>query len=277
MEARILSLTAIQKALIDSDDDISEDFTQVDNLQMLMDKYRIELKLERLSMAKVNTPPPHLWSISFEQLLEIRCLAAEKFGDSFQSKTMHDINSEIVKPLCARVNNSYALYLNPNGLPCHTFITHCWDEPFVDFVDSIEKVYQTHVDKPNLWICTFALHQETSAIQEELDTPLEESPFVRALMAAREFVVVRNQTTDLYSRIWCVCELMYAEKYGLVPDKTRVTGPDTFSHVKTSCLHAKATSLDDHEKILKVLLFEFGRKIVDDCIQKFRNHDTPQH
>jgi hypothetical protein len=138
-------------------------------------------------------------------------------------------------------------------------------------------VYQTHVDKPNLWICTFALQQGESSIQEELDTPLEESPFISALMAAREFVVVRNQTTDLYSRIWCVCELMYAEKYGLIPEKTRVTGPDTFSNAMTSCLHAKATSLDDHEKILKVLLFEFGRKLIDESIDKFRKHDTPRY
>jgi Kelch motif len=108
LEARISSILASRKALIDSDN-FPEDFTQVNSLQMLLDKYEFELKLERLSLSKVNKPPPHYWSISFEQLLEIRRLSAEKFGEAFPNKTMHDINSQIVRPLCERVNTSYAL------------------------------------------------------------------------------------------------------------------------------------------------------------------------
>jgi len=249
------------------------DYQEKKNCQMLLKRYEKESELEDNTR---GMPLPSMWSMSFEQLLEIRRDAQIKFGWSFRRKTMRDVCAEIVKPTCERTKKSCALYKNENGLPCQAFVTHAWDEPFGEFVDSIEKVHQANPDKPNLWICTFALLQDECAVKQELDTPLEETPFVSALKDASEFVVVRNSKTDICSRLWCVCELMYAIKYRLYPGKLYVTGPDLFSKEQTSCLHAKATSLDDHEKILRELLSNYGHKEIDEAVDRFRKHPAPK-
>jgi hypothetical protein len=108
------------------------------------------------------------------------------------------------------------------------------------------------------------------------EAPLESSPFVQALQEASTFCVVRNSNTDFHNRIWCVCELMYAKKYGLFPDCTNVTGPDVFAQLRTTCLDAKATELEDRDRILKVLLTEHNREEIDSIVQLFRTQDTPQ-
>jgi len=164
----------------------------------------------------------------------------------------------------------------------HAFISHAWDEPFGDFVDSIDKVFQTSLKKPNVWICAFALVQGVSddCMQEQLGIAdkcgFEACPFVISLQAAKKFVVVRNSVTDLYSRIWCVCELMFAKKFELVPEHTFVTGPDCFSKSRTSCIEAQATNIDDKARILSVLLANHDYKEIDDFVNRFRAQGAPK-
>merc|ERR1711935_1001083 len=98
-----------------------------------------------------------------------------------------------------------------------------------------------------------------------------QSPFVRALRNADNFLVVRNSTTDLYSRIWCICEIMYARKYDFIPKKTLITGPDGFKTACVSCLDAGAYDPNDRDKIIKVLLEKKGaRAEIDQYIKEFR-------
>jgi len=219
---------------------------------------------------------PCMWAISFEQLLEIEVLAKRTFGHwNYRSKTMRHVNDSIVIPRCEASGTCLALSLNPQGLPTDAFITHCWDEHFADFVDSIRHAFHPFTTKPNLWICAFALRQgDERIVEEQLGMPLEESPFVQALSKAEWFVVVRNSQTDLYSRIWCVCELMYAKKYGFtMTNKTMVIGPDKFSSLKTSCLHAEAFDPKDRQRILQVLIEELdGVDEIDRLVQQYRTH-----
>ena len=120
--------------------------------------------------------------------------------------TMRDINRVILQPTCAENGTSYALSLNPQGLKLDAFITHAWDEPFAAFVESIRHVFHTTMNKPNLWICACALFQgDAKAIAAQVGTredSMEDSAFVRALTKASMYVVVRNSSVDLYSRIW---------------------------------------------------------------------------
>jgi hypothetical protein len=108
------------------------------------------------------------------------------------------------------------------------------------------------------------------------DPCIENSPFVVALQSAQKFVVVRNCKSDLFSRIWCVCELIFASKFGFVPDKTFVTGPDCFSDLQTSCIDAQATSIHDKAKILRVLLDEHDYEEIDLFVNLFRRQDSPE-
>lgn len=161
------------------------------------------------------------------------------------------------------------------------FITHCWDEPFDDFVQSIQKVFQTSLTKQNLWICAVVLTQGISDdfMWEQIGIDgqfgVEASPFVLALRATKQLVVVRNSVTDLYTRIRCVCELLYAKKLGLVPRHTFVTGPNNVSSSRTSCLEAQASNMDDKAQILKLLLAEHDYKEIDDFVNQFRSQDSP--
>jgi len=102
---------------------------------------------------------PKLWSISYAQLLGLDEMASQHFGAFYPSKTMRNIVDAFVIPCCRRYQTSCALSLNPAGLAVDAFISHSWDEPFKVFVDSMRKVFQTAVQKPNMWICAFALVQ----------------------------------------------------------------------------------------------------------------------
>ena len=44
-------------------------------------------------------------------------------------------------------------------LPVQDFITHCWREPFHEFMDSLRHAYDVRVVKPHLFICAFSLFQ----------------------------------------------------------------------------------------------------------------------
>mmetsp|Transcript_29808 Transcript_29808/g.45696 ORF Transcript_29808/g.45696 Transcript_29808/m.45696 type:complete len:730 (-) Transcript_29808:93-2282(-) len=223
---------------------------------------------------------PSMCSISYRQLIDFHRDACAKFGSAaYSTMTMRDINEQIIAPSCERKGMPLALQLNPRGCKVDAFVTHSWDEPFSDFVESIEKVFHTWAGtKPNLWICSFALLQgDDATIDQQLgattDSPLEESPFIKALEKASSFVVVRNATTDIYSRIWCVCELMHAKKVGLVPEQTYVTGPNVFADLETSCLDAMSSNPKDKARILKLLLNDFNYQGIDDVVQKFREHE----
>merc|ERR1712008_118636 len=78
--------------------------------------------------------------------------------------------------------------------------------------------------------------------------------FVRALKGATNYLVVRNCKTDLCARIWCICEFLYAKEFELIPDKTIVTGPDTFAGDSISCDDAKSFDPSDKVKILNELM-----------------------
>jgi len=228
------------------------------------------------SIGKQNiSNEPSMWAISFQQLLDVKKQAESMFGHNFGSKTMRDINIHIIIPVCQETNMAYALSKNIDGLETEVFVSHGWDEPFGDFVDSIQSAFHTKLVKPTLWICAFALMQGNHhKIKEQLgpgETSLEQSPFVKALKDASLYLIVRNCNSDLCDRIWVVCEIMYAKKYSFIPNKALITGPSTFADSNTSCLDAKSYDLNDKARITKELLTEHSYEDIDKYINKFRS------
>ena len=255
----------------------------------LVEEHPTNIKLnpkngERLRDPLMTADHPAMWAITYDQLVDVKNLVHQRVGPRrYRKATMRDVNDLIITPSCLETGVSYARQLNPDGLLLDAFITHAWDEPFVEFVESIEHAFQTTLNKPNLWICAFALVQgDASLIAKQLGTAedgdkkpsLLETPFVRALQHADRFVVVRNSCVDLYGRIWCVCELLYARQYGLVPEKTYVTGANSFTGVQSTCLNATATSPKDQEVILSVLLNEHNREEIDSFVTTFRSFQS---
>jgi len=221
-----------------------------------------------------STTNPAMWAMTYNQLLEVKDLAEATFKKDFESKTMRDINKEIIKPVCQRNKTSYALSKNSEGLKINVFVSHSWDEPFGEFVNAIQDAFQNKLEKPNLWICAFALLQGNAEdIATQLgtdDTALDQSPFVQALKGADSYLIVRNSKKDLCARIWCICEFTFAKKYGFIPSKTLVAGPSTFADVTTSVYHAESFDPKDKDKILKELLDEHSREEIDEYMNQFR-------
>ena len=176
--------------------------------------------------------------------------------EDYATVTMREVNEMFIKPECAKSGTSYAMACNPGGLELHMFVTHAWDEPFKEFVESIQSACAHDAVKPNLWICALALVQSDdpaviSAQVGDEKTPLEQAPFVRALERASQFLVVRNRNTDIYTRLWCVCELDCAWKFDLLSTgKARVCGPAVFAGATSKCCDAECYSPTDREKIL---------------------------
>merc|ERR1740136_264081 len=196
------------------------------------------------------------------------------FKEDFESKTMRDVNDKLIIPVCRKEKKSYALSTNECGLKTDVFVSHSWDERFGDFVESIKQAYKRQLRKPNLWICAFGLLQGNfDKIKSQLGTgqgALDQSPFVRGLRGASNYLVVRNCTTDLCARIWCILEFVYANEFKLIPDRTIVTGPDTFADTNISCCDAEAFDPSDKEKILKELTKKSSVDEINEGIEEFR-------
>jgi len=222
-------------------------------------------------MTTLDLIEPSKRAISFQQLLDVNEVAKKMFSNDFESKTMRDINEKIIIPVCRETGKPYALAKNPRGLKTEWFICHNWDEPFGEFVESISRALRAESNKPNVWICAFGLLQGSEdAIKAQLAMPLALSPFVRALKSADIFLIVRNSRTDLFNRIWCICEVMYAKELNFIPDRTRVCGPDAFSKKIGSCLDAESYCAEDKIKIKKELFDKQAVRYVDQFVMRVR-------
>ena len=112
-----------------SDDDIE--------MQQELSPAEMEAMQQELSPAEIEARrDPAMWSITYQQLMELEEKARNLFGkQKYERATMRDINKRILKPSCKETGVSYALRLNPKGLMIDAFITHAWDEPFAGFVE----------------------------------------------------------------------------------------------------------------------------------------------
>ena len=210
-------------------------------------------------------------AISFDQLMQVDAMVtSEKW-------TMRDVVRNIVIPN-QKPGLSYSLARNEGGLKLDAFVTHCWDEPFKEFCRSLKKVFLHNYRKPNLWICAFAIRQgNTSEINEALAGDLDESLFVKALQEANTFVVVRNSKKDLYSRAWCVLELMYAAQQENL-NHIYITGPDAFANEAVNCRQAEASRRYDTNRIMEKL-GENNFDVIDGIVrnfQRFPSFSEPQ-
>eukprot|EP00549_Striatella_unipunctata_P010299 CAMPEP_0118705790 /NCGR_PEP_ID=MMETSP0800-20121206/20099_1 /TAXON_ID=210618 ORGANISM="Striatella unipunctata, Strain CCMP2910" /NCGR_SAMPLE_ID=MMETSP0800 /ASSEMBLY_ACC=CAM_ASM_000638 /LENGTH=71 /DNA_ID=CAMNT_0006608055 /DNA_START=1 /DNA_END=213 /DNA_ORIENTATION=+ len=70
--------------------------------------------------------------------------------------TMRDICAKVISPICKKEKRPYALVVNEFGLKAQAFVTHSWDEPFGEFVASVQDALRNMMNPLPLWICSFA-------------------------------------------------------------------------------------------------------------------------
>lgn len=153
---------------------------------------------------------PSRWCVTMQQLESLLVEVAAKYPQ--EDPNVYTVVDEVVKPLTMGSNESYALLLNPDGLPIKHFITHAWAEGYKQFVKELQALGLSG----GLWICFLANPQTWRA--DDLDRLLGASawlsPFARALEDSESVVAVRNANANMYSRLWCVFELYLAHKLG---------------------------------------------------------------
>ena len=98
--------------------------------------------------------------------------------------------------------------LNPDGLDCHLFVSHAWQEGIFEFLSKVLTSWPSRAH--NAWCCMLANPQNLN-IGSMLQSP-KTSPFALALQASRYVLVVPNRHQSVYSRLWCGYEAYVASE-----------------------------------------------------------------
>eukprot|EP00929_Paragymnodinium_shiwhaense_P000418 TRINITY_DN10066_c0_g1_i1.p1 TRINITY_DN10066_c0_g1~~TRINITY_DN10066_c0_g1_i1.p1 ORF type:complete len:591 (-),score=136.17 TRINITY_DN10066_c0_g1_i1:217-1989(-) len=166
--------------------------------------------------------PPDRWCVTRADLRSLRQLVQEAVQsgtivptafDEFDPQddaggpNIYTVVEQFIKPETKKAGSmSWALMLHKNGLPCDVFITHSWKEGVFEFIDKVLVSWK--VGARHAWCCMLANPQNLD-IASLIRSP-KESPFAKALMAARSVLVVPNSKVSTYSRLWCSYEAYLA-------------------------------------------------------------------
>jgi len=160
---------------------------------------------------------PSTWCVTPDQFFAFLDEVHARYPD--EDPSAYKVVNEIIKPMTAMSGESYALMLNPEGVPVKHFITHAWGEGVKSFGESLRGALSRDetgsADEPNgLWICFLANPQTWKSRQLErlLGANVWLSPFASAIEKAADVIAVRNANINMYSRLWCVFELFVAHR-----------------------------------------------------------------
>jgi len=176
-------------------------------------KAQVQQVKSKISMMKLI--PANRWGITGKQLMALADQVVQKFTGRDENPNVYEVVDKLIKPLCKESGVSYALLLNPKGIKCSTFVTHAWFESFLAFVDDIRDHYPDFETRV-FWICFTANPQTWSPaeLSDLLGPSALQSPFAIAIQQCDTFLIVRNRSKNLYSRLWCVAELVLVNAYG---------------------------------------------------------------
>eukprot|EP00548_Thalassiothrix_antarctica_P018999 CAMPEP_0194194452 /NCGR_PEP_ID=MMETSP0154-20130528/75587_1 /TAXON_ID=1049557 /ORGANISM="Thalassiothrix antarctica, Strain L6-D1" /LENGTH=403 /DNA_ID=CAMNT_0038918883 /DNA_START=1240 /DNA_END=2450 /DNA_ORIENTATION=+ len=128
-----------------------------------------------------------------------------------------------IKPATDGLGISYALLMNQEE-PKETniMVSHSWDEPVKEFVESIEQLAKDLdlSEDTTFWICALSIYQNNDkekgpTIGEQLGPDPENGPFATILRTVKLMIVVLTSASDVYSRLWCVYEMYMATQLGV--------------------------------------------------------------
>ena len=123
--------------------------------------------------------------------------------------SIYTVNEQYIKPVTAQAGKmSWALMMNPDGLDCHLFVSHAWQEGIFEFLSKVLASWPTMAR--HAWCCMLANPQNLN-VNSMLQSP-KTSPFALALKASRYVLVVPNRHRSVYSRLWCGYEAYVASE-----------------------------------------------------------------
>lgn len=154
-----------------------------------------------------------------------------EIADRVFGPSIYTVVEQLIKPITLRAGKpSWALMLHPDGLPCHVFVTHCWQEGLYEFID---KVLHSWPRGAKHAYCCMLSNPQNLDITSLIARP-EDSPFAKALQACTYMLVVPNHQASIYSRVWCVYEayLGYSEAKLIFTDTQPLAG--LYAHLACS-------------------------------------------
>ncbi|CAE7241616.1 unnamed protein product [Symbiodinium natans] len=188
---------------------------------------------------------------------------------------MHVVVSRLIKPLtkdgAAKKGRDakgtlgmWAFLTEGRVQRARTFVSHCWNEKFQDFVDTLQSLGP----KEDVWICSFALPQNIN-IGEVLGNKPSKSPFARALAQAEQVLLAVDAKIEPPTRSWCCFELYLAcmqQKTIRIEVPTQETQADIRKLKKkvkdamevVDISQCSASNQGDHEKIMAEIGFAVG-------------------
>jgi len=167
-------------------------------------------------------------------------LRDSRHNDPKIGPNIYQVVEHYVKPATQDAGGmSWALMRNPKGLQCDLFATHAWSEGVFEFTRKLLSSWPQ--DAKGAYVC-FLANPQTSGVSRLLAADLADSPFARALSAARYYVIIPNRFSSVYNRLWCVFETHLAfEKAEKDPDfQIFMAQPLSYFRVAMYCIPAYA-------------------------------------
>ena len=158
--------------------------------------------------------PPERWCITRADLKHLRQEVQEAIQkgeirppddgkDDFETSdkvfgpSVYTVNTQYLMPVTDRVGKvSWALMMHPDGLDCHLFISHAWQEGIFEFISKVLHSWPSTA--LHAWCCMLANPQNLN-IGALLEAP-SSSPFALALQASSCVLVVPNRHCSIYTR-----------------------------------------------------------------------------
>ena len=117
--------------------------------------------------------------------------------DTTYGPSIYTVNKQHIMPVTEKYGKvSWALLLHPDGLDCHLFISHAWQEGVFEFLSKV--LHSWPADARHAWCCMLANPQNLD-IGSLLQSPIS-SPFALALKASTYVLVVPNHCCSIYTR-----------------------------------------------------------------------------
>jgi len=154
---------------------------------------------------------PDYWGISREQILAI------KTYPGYTQITMRQFVILTIKPITDGTGLGYALLINKKKpLKVKVMVSHAWDEPIHEFVQTIER----SGEQGPFFVCALSIHQNNGeckgvTISQQLGSNPASGPFSVVLEDAVLMLAVVTSMCDIYSRLWCVYEIFVATQKGV--------------------------------------------------------------
>lgn len=169
---------------------------------------------------------PDKWCVTYADLRYLRqqvigaiqqgliLSSPSSYGDDESKKSEDDdefgpsiyvVNEQYIKPITAQAGKmSWALMMNPDGLDCHLFVSHAWQEGIFEFLSKVLGSWPSRAK--HAWCCMLANPQNLN-VGSMLQSP-KTSPFALALQASRYVLVVPNRHQSV-SGWWFHTVFMY--------------------------------------------------------------------